>query len=114
MITMAPTRPSELHARRVRLTAELAAVAEARGQVRAALRPRPARPRTSLSLASPIHPKAPAWPACAPVRTTARTPPVMRVRFPAASNRGRAWLPATALALAAGTISSQGADHDSS
>src|SRR5260370_32345864 len=38
MITMAPTRPSELHARRVRLTAELAAVAEARGQVRAALR----------------------------------------------------------------------------
>jgi hypothetical protein len=38
MITMAPTRPSELHARRVRLTAGLAAVAEARGQVRAALR----------------------------------------------------------------------------
>ncbi len=38
MITMAPTRPSELHARRVRLAAGLTAVAEARGQVRAALR----------------------------------------------------------------------------
>jgi hypothetical protein len=37
MITMAPPRPTELHARRVRLTAGPAAVGEARRQVRAAI-----------------------------------------------------------------------------
>ena len=35
---MAPTRPSELHQRRVRLTREPAAAAEARSQVRTAIR----------------------------------------------------------------------------
>jgi anti-sigma regulatory factor (Ser/Thr protein kinase) len=35
---MAPTRPTELYQRRVRLTREPAAAAEARGQVRAAIR----------------------------------------------------------------------------
>jgi len=38
MNTMAPTRPTELYQRRVRLTREPAAVAEARSQVRAAIR----------------------------------------------------------------------------
>ncbi|MBV9382605.1 MAG: ATP-binding protein [Streptosporangiaceae bacterium] len=37
MNTMAPTRPTELHARRVRLARGPAAAAEARGQVRAAI-----------------------------------------------------------------------------
>lgn len=35
---MVPTRPTELHQRRVRLTREPAAAAEARGEVRAAIR----------------------------------------------------------------------------
>jgi hypothetical protein len=35
---MAPTRPTELYQRRIRLTREPAAAAEARGQVRAAIR----------------------------------------------------------------------------
>ena len=38
MNAMAPTRPAELHACRVRLTTGPAAAAEARGQVRAAIR----------------------------------------------------------------------------
>ena len=38
MNAMAPTRPTELHVCRVRLTASPAAAAEARGQVRAAIR----------------------------------------------------------------------------
>ena len=38
MNTMAPTRPTELYQRRVRLTREPAAAAEARSQVRAAVR----------------------------------------------------------------------------
>jgi anti-sigma regulatory factor (Ser/Thr protein kinase) len=38
MNMMAPTRPTELYQRRVRLTRKPAAAAEARGQVRAALR----------------------------------------------------------------------------
>jgi len=38
MNAMAPTRPAELHVCRVRLTAGPAAAAEARGQVRAAIR----------------------------------------------------------------------------
>ena len=38
MNTMAPTRPTELYQRRVRLTGEPAAAAEARSQVRAAIR----------------------------------------------------------------------------
>jgi hypothetical protein len=38
MNAMAPTRPTELYQRRVRLTREPAAAAEARGQVRAAIR----------------------------------------------------------------------------
>jgi hypothetical protein len=38
MNVMAPTRPTELYQRRVRLTREPAAAAEARGQVRAAIR----------------------------------------------------------------------------
>ena len=98
MNTMAPIRRAELHAGRVHLTTGPAA---ARSQT--PLKAADAARGECRSRYSP-EPETPAWQACAQsVHLHARS----RSRgsgFPVASHRGRAGLPATALALATGGL----------